>query len=105
MHSTDEFIAERKLVAEHPQKGHLPMCIRIGKPYPERNGERWACPVFVEGVARRGADIRGVDSLQALTLALHFAKATLQSLVDRGSALYWPDGQPTSIEQIFGHGA
>jgi len=102
MNRTDEFIAERKLVAEHPKKGKFPLHVRIGRPYSELNGERWACPVFLEGLDRRGPDIRGIDSLQALTLAILFARTTLQSFVEGGLVLYWPDGKPTTVEHIFG---
>jgi len=102
MNHPDEFIAETKLVAEHPKKGKFPFHIRIGRPYSELNGVRWACPVFLDGLDRRGPDIRGVDSLQAMNLAILFARKTLQSFVDRGFVLHWPDGNPTSVDQIFG---
>jgi hypothetical protein len=102
MNDVEEFVAERSLIAGHPQRGRFPFRICIGKPYAELNGKRWACPVFLDGLDRRGPDIRGVDSLQALTLAIYFAKNTLQSFVERGLMLYWPDGKSTSVEHIFG---
>ena len=101
MNNAEEFVAERRLIAEHPQKGRFPFRVRIGKPYAELDGERWACPVSLEGLDRRGPDIRGIDSLQALTLAIHFAKSALQTFVEQGVMLYWPDGTPTSVEHVF----
>ncbi|WP_414058216.1 DUF6968 family protein, partial [Staphylococcus aureus] len=84
-----------------PQRGRFPFRVLVGKPYAELDGERWACPVFLEGLDRRGPDIRGIDSMQALTLAIHFAQSALQSFVGQGLMLYWPDGKPASVEQIF----
>jgi hypothetical protein len=86
----DDFIAGRKLVAEHPEKGKFSIHVRIGRPNSELDGARWACPVLLDGLDRRGSDIRGIDSLQSLTLAMLFARTTLQSFVDGGLALIGP---------------
>lgn len=95
------FVAERKLVAEHPMRGRIEFCVRIGQPYPELNGERWACPVSIEDLECPLPDIRGVDSLQALTLAIAAAKSLLQQHSQKGVEFYWPDGQLADVQKIL----
>ena len=72
-------IAERSLVCVEPSGSRTPFIVRIGAPYENPEGD-WACPVSLEGLEPRLADIHGVDSFQALMLARRLA---LQLLLER----------------------
>ena len=98
-----EVVAERELVGETSAGGRFPIRIRIGKPYPASDID-WACPVTVEGMEWPFPDMHGVDSLQALTLALNFARHSLEDFLKKGGALFWPEGEPATLESIFGKG-
>ena len=98
----NEVVAERELIGEAAGRGRFPVRIRIGKPYP--SDVDWACPVTVEGVDWPFPDMHGVDSLQALTLALQFARHALESFLQKGGTLFWPEGEPATLESIFGKG-
>ncbi len=54
--------------------------IRIGERY-RVNDVAWAYPVAVEGVDEKRADMHGIDSWQALMLAVSLTR----------SKVYWPD--------------
>jgi hypothetical protein len=57
--------------------------VRIGKPY-EVSSVEWACPVEIRGFEPRYPDMRGVDSVQALCLALAAARARIEDFIDKG---------------------
>ena len=46
-----------------------PVRIRVGHPYQDTTSV-WACPIEMAGFERRYPDIRGEDSVQALSLAI-----------------------------------
>lgn len=98
-----ELVAERELIGETAVRGRFPVRIRIGKPYPA-NDLDWACPVKVEGMEWPFPDMHGVDSLQALTLALYLARQSLEDFLQKGGSLFWPEGEPATLESIFGKG-
>jgi hypothetical protein len=60
--------------------------LEIGAPYQIEEGE-WACPVTLRGLHEGLPDIRGVDSFQALCLAIGLALTLLQNFVDKGGTL------------------
>ena len=96
-----EFIAERELLATQPDGTVVPFVIRIGKPYPELNGERWACPVWFDGLEPRYADMRGINSVQALSLAFSFSRTMLSHFVERGFIFSWPTGENINAQDIL----
>lgn len=104
MDSVEEFVAERRLIAEHPQRGAY-FCTSVWAGRMQSQMESGGLVrYFWKGLTAVGRMLRGVDSLQALTLAIRFAKSPLQSFVEQGVMLYWPDRKSTSVEHIFGQG-
>ena len=79
----------------HDGEGAHPVLLRIGKPAPDPapDGD-WRCAVDFVGLPDGDGTFYavGVDSLQALLLALSAATARLKALRARGSALTW-EGQ------------
>jgi hypothetical protein len=64
--------------------------VTIGKPARTADGDDWACPYFVSGLGmRRVAFARGVDSVQALMLAIEATRIFLEQHMKRVS---WPFG-------------
>ena len=59
-------------IFQFPDGSRRSVRLRIGKPYFVAEGE-WACPLELQGFERRHPDMRGVDSLQALALAITLA--------------------------------
>ena len=77
--------------------------VRVGKPYPEADGSCWRCPVELEGHRGRYPDITGVDSLQALCLALALLRSELQDLETRGiRVLDAESDEPWDLDAVFG---
>jgi hypothetical protein len=73
--------------------------ITIGPPQPE--GKDWSCPIRLKGlVDNKERRIFGVDSWQAIILALRFAEAILQNEVRRGGKLFYLGGE-TSVAKLF----
>lgn len=86
-------VVERTLVLhdhETGQRGEIRMA--IGQPYWTEPGVEAACPVAVHGYFGRLADIRGVDPLSALTLAIKFLEALIEGLPET-LAVHWPSGE------------
>jgi uncharacterized protein DUF6968 len=82
----------------------FPVQVSIGKPYSRDNGS-WACPVELEGIHDRIADIVGDDSLQALCLAVQFAGKLLAAFLQRGGRLRSSGDDPEDwfpLEAYFG---
>lgn len=67
--------------------------LTIGKPRPWRGD--WACSVLIEGIAApRRRRIAGIDALQALQMAMVYARHALDS---SGLRLIWLDGEPGDV--------
>jgi hypothetical protein len=69
---------------------------RVGKPYKESQS-RWRCPSEIRGFERRYPDFTGVDSMQALVLAISAVRARIEDFLDKGgkvldvdSGTEWP---------------
>jgi hypothetical protein len=84
----EDVIAERAIDADGVTGA---VQVRIGRPVADPEGD-WSCPIQVTGI---GSDaplsVAGVDSLQALTLALDMLRARL-SAAGREKQLRWLDG-------------
>lgn len=67
--------------------------LTIGKPKPWRGD--WACTVLIEGIPEgRRRRIAGVDPLQALQMAMVYARHELDAA---GLPLTWLDGEPGDV--------
>ena len=97
-----EAIAECDVECEYPDGRRVPLKLAIGKPQPWPQGD-WQCPVRTLGPQPKLRNIRGVDSWQALQLALRFLEALLSAEVDRGAVLYWPTAdERITVPELFG---
>jgi hypothetical protein len=97
-----EIIAERELVCRKPTGQESRVFLKLGKPY-QSAAREWACPVAADGMVSRLADIRGIDSFQALTLGHWLLRNLVQSEMANGSTFHWPDsGEALSLEEVFG---
>jgi hypothetical protein len=86
-------IVERTLVVhdhETGQKGEIRLA--IGQPYWIEPGFEAACPVAIHGYFGRLADIRGIDPMSALTLAIKFLESLLKGLPETRT-VHWPSGE------------
>ncbi len=90
-------IAERKLMfAPKGTQDKKEMVIRVGGPYWMDDGIA-ACPVELDGFFENGkeelADTRGMDLLQALSMAANIDTIMLNGLRSKYD-FYWPSGKP-----------
>jgi hypothetical protein len=89
-----ELVAERQLVLQRPGEPPDTVVVRFGRPVrapvPE-DPETWWCPVQVIGLGtNRITSLPGVDSLQALVLALEFVTNTLpDAATEAGGTINW----------------
>jgi hypothetical protein len=92
----DQFpvLVERRLKIRFPSSGEeRDLLIQIGKPYNTGNEEDAACPVVMDGLFGRLADIHGVDAMDAIRLAIKLVEETLQEKSGELQVL-WPNGEP-----------
>lgn len=91
----DEFpsVVERTLVLHDHETGQRSeIRLSIGHPYWTEPGVEAACPVAVYGYFGRLADIRGIDPMSALVLAIQFLESLLKGLPETRT-VYWPGGE------------
>jgi hypothetical protein len=80
----------------------IPLHITIGVPQSDDEFD-WCCPVRLKGLDRKERRIFGVDSWQALTLALRLVEAMLRHEVRNGGQLFWL-GHQVSVGRLFASG-
>jgi len=87
-----EPVAKRELVGVNPDGERYAITVTVGLPYPlnDVNGD-WRCSVSVAPLTHRTVEIAGIDSLQALSLAISYAHFELRNLVERGGRILYPD--------------
>jgi hypothetical protein len=86
-------IVERTLVLHDHETGERrEIRLAIGQPYWTEPGLEAACPVAIHGYLGRLADIRGIDPLSALTLAIRFLESLLEGLPETRT-VHWPSGE------------
>jgi hypothetical protein len=88
---TGELIAERRIAAVSPKGEKLTLRVAVGRPY-QVDDVSWACPVSIEGLYDKLHDAVGIDSWQALSLALGLARQLLGHFLEDGGKLYWEEG-------------
>ena len=95
-------ISSTLLYGQREGGARFPITIEIGAPYPtEGDGGDWACPVSLKPFAGI-PEVYGVDSLQALCLALNLAYALLSNFKEKGGTLTFEDGEDCPIDAFFG---
>lgn len=84
-----------------PGGERIEVVVAIGHPYPTSEGN-WACPVEVDGLHGDLAEIHGIDSLQALCLAIRLVGERLAAFVaDGGRILHSSTGESVALESYF----
>lgn len=83
-------IAERELLCA--PAGETPRRIALRVRAPVRAGEHWLCEARIDNLFRDVVQAQGVDSLQALQLALESIRRALAGVVAAGGRLEWADG-------------
>ena len=78
-----EEIAASEYVFQFSDGAKQPVRLRVGKPYMISASE-WACPVELKVFEARYPDIRGNDSMQALSLALSLVWRRLEDFLQKG---------------------
>jgi hypothetical protein len=91
-------MAERDLQLRKPGGTDSAVRIRIGRPYP--SGDDWQCPYEIDAPGlKRTFAIYGVDSVQALALALKAVDVELEVIAKQaGGSLLWLDEPFTSLQ-------
>ena len=89
--SINDPIAERLLTFEDAAGNRKEITVRLGRPRPA--GEDWACAYQIAGFeVPCGLDVYGVDSMQALLLAMKGLSVELHVAAERsGGRLSWLD--------------
>jgi hypothetical protein len=94
-------IAERTLICLKSSGERLSITIRIGKPYQDSDVS-WACPVEAAGLYQRLADVHGIDSFQALMLAVGLLRRLMHHVIEDGGQFLEPEcSSPIDLEQLF----
>jgi hypothetical protein len=96
---------ERVWVAVAPEGRALTTSIRVSAPQQQPTGE-WACTVTLENLASRPDMIHGMDSWQAMQLAMQHAAVRVAHLQSLGWRFYWDandqaSGEPASPSDLY----
>ena len=94
-----DYIASREFRAHHPGRGEFTITLRIGAPY--RSDDDWACAVTLEGLIDNLKPQHGVDSWQALVLAVYLARTVLGRFVEAGGKIFDLNNQVADLDRLF----
>lgn len=84
-----ETIAQRSIYSVDKSGNTRLVVIKIGKP---RNVNKlWEIHVVLEGMSEKTYLIKGVDSFQAVCLALGFIRNVLEKHISEGARFLWSD--------------
>lgn len=93
-------LIERRLVLKDGDtKSTINIKIVIGTPRWVKKGMEAACPVAVEGWLGRVEDMRGIDPMNALEMALFFVNS-LPKKLPAAKRIAWPNGDPYEGTQV-----
>jgi hypothetical protein len=96
----EQIAVERNLHAVSPDGLWHEVTLTVLMPSP-RSGGGWRAPVRLKGLEDRVHNIAGMDSWQALSLAMRFAGARLDHFIEDGWKLYWDKSEtPFSLEHF-----
>jgi hypothetical protein len=93
---------QREWIAISPQGEEQAFIIEVALPVEQATGE-WTSRVTL-GNIRHGSDaIHGMDSWQAVELAMHHAAVRVRHLKSLGWQFYWPDAdrEPAEPADLF----
>jgi hypothetical protein len=79
-------VASISIDAVSPDGEAFVIDLAVGTPYQCEAGD-WACPIALDGLYSRLLDQHGVDSFQALCLAIRLAANLLQAFREKGGKL------------------
>jgi hypothetical protein len=79
-------VASLSLIARRPGQQDVPVTVNIGTPY-QVGEDEWACPVSVRPLYDILRDQHGVDSFQAMFLAMRLALVLLKDFTEKGGIL------------------
>ena len=99
-----EVIASVQIIGVRSSGEKLPIVVSIGRPY--INGsepETWCCPVSVDPLYPKLADIAGSDSLQSFLLASRLALSLLEGFKEEGGQLFHEDGTEFPLDAYGFH--
>jgi len=100
-------IAETTLIMRDKDDGRREIHIKIGPPYKIPGGDA-ACPVSMDGLYGKLRDIQGIDTFQALVLAIGLVRLTLRALEKKGARFFQSfEGKdyPVDIDFLCGTGS
>jgi hypothetical protein len=100
-------IATLSLIGRRPNGEAFPILLSVGAPYrnTEVDVEEWRCSVSLEPLYSCLAHAAGVDSVQALCMALSLGIDLLGKFVEDGGSLLNDDGTEFPLQSYaFGHG-
>jgi hypothetical protein len=83
-------VAARDLICAPAGEPARPVALRVRAPV--RQGAHWLCEARLDNLYQDSVVARGVDSLQALQLALEATRGALATLLEEGGQLQWADG-------------
>lgn len=86
-------IERRLILKDQDTRSKSNFRILIGSPRWRKKGIEAACPVAIEGWLGRVEDIRGIDPMNAIEMALFFTNSLLKQLPP-SKTVTWPNGDP-----------
>ena len=103
----DQVTAERELVAEPSEGPRFALVVRIGIPQPGPH-DSWVCAASIDGLSHRPLDAHGMDSMQALLLAIKNVRIQLDRFITHGGKLFLVGDEEAgcmSVSELFGDDA
>jgi len=95
----EQVIAERALLCQPAGEPQRAVVLRLHAPV--RTNDGWLCEAELMNLFEDRARARGVDSLQALQLALGAVHSALEHLIREGGMVCWGDGSPfASVDDV-----
>jgi len=96
-------VATRTCFGRKPGEDCFPVIVEIGTPYKcKGDPETWACPVRIEPFLDGVRDAYGVDSLQALCMAVYLVRKLLDGFCAEGGMLSCGHGDEFSNSPNLG---
>ena len=97
----NEVIAEKTIFAVTAKGEKQWLRVAVGRPY-QVDDVSWACPVQLDGLHNKLRDAVGVDSWQALGLAVGLIRQLLGYYLEDGGKLYWEEGgEEITLNDLF----
>lgn len=100
----DEITAKLDLIFQKPSGERFPVSVEIGKPYAvkdEKDGNYARCPVATQGLYGKHPDMEGVDTFQALLLALGLVQRLMADFLKKGGKIYYADEEAEFDPKVY----